>query len=230
MQKLLIIPARSGSKRISNKNFKDFFGKPLIAHVIEKALECDFFNEVMVSTDSEANASLARQLGADVPFLRSTENSSDTATTSSVLVEVVSDYLKINRKFDFICCIYPTSVLLRMEKVKQGFYKLIEEKCDSVISVIKYPHPIERAIEEKGNRINFLFPEYMNTRTQDLEDKYFDAGQFYWIKSDYLLKAEKLHSANTSSIVLEEYETQDIDDPSQWRLAEIKFKYLLHDK
>jgi len=226
MQKLLIIPARSGSKRIPNKNFKDFLGKPLISYVINSAIESRLFDEVMVSTNSKVYAKTAQKLGAQVPFLRSDKNSDDFATTADVLREVIDSYKRISKEFDTICCIYPTAVLLKMASVEIGFEKLIKNKFDSVLSVKKYSHPIERALVTENGKIRFFDSNQTNIRTQDLIDKYYDAGQFYWLKTNQFLETGKIISPNSSFVLLEDFEAQDIDEPDQWKLAEMKYRFL----
>lgn len=226
MQKLLIIPARAGSKRIPNKNFRDFLGKPLISYVINNAVQSKFFDEVMVSTNSELYAKMAQALGAKVPFMRSDKNSDDFATTADVLKEVIENYEKINKKFDAVCCIYPTAVLLKMDAVEAGFRKLIKNDFDSVLSVKKYNHPIERALVSENGKIRFFDSCQTNIRTQDLTHKCYDAGQFYWLRTTRFLETGKIISLNSSFVLLDDFETQDIDEPDQWKLAEIKYRFL----
>ncbi|MEX6688454.1 pseudaminic acid cytidylyltransferase [Danxiaibacter flavus] len=225
MKKLLIIPARTGSKRIPNKNFRDFLGKPLISYAIEKALASNLFDEVMVSTDDEDAALLCRSYGAKVPFLRSKENANDFATTADVITEVIKNYQNAGKVFDLVCCLYPTSILCSKNHIVAGVEKFLNESLDGLLTVVKYPHPIERAlIVGYKDRINYEHQEFANTRTQDLLDRYFDAGQFYIFKPQTFLETTSVINANCGFIELNPIEIQDIDTPEDWLAAEVKYK------
>lgn len=225
MANLAIIPARGGSERIPRKNIKDFLGKPIITYSIEAALTSGLFDEVMVSTDDEEIAEISKAGGANVPFFRSAQNSDNFATTISVLKEVHDTYrTKIGKTFDYICCIYPTAPLIRIQHLKTGFETLTYNKLASVFPVIEFSYPIWRGliINELG-RSKLVWPEHLNSRSQDLEKVYHDAGQWYWYNPDLI--EGSLFTENSGSIILLEQEVQDIDTLSDWILAELKFKF-----
>lgn len=220
MRNLAIIPARGGSKRIPRKNIKIFLGKPIIAYSIETALETGLFEEVMVSTDDNEIADVAKEYGATVPFLRTQENADDFATLSDVIEEVKDCYNRDGKKFDNICCILPTSPLLNSQKLKEGYNFLIENKVDSVKPIVRFSYPIQRALKTVANsKIEMFWPENSRIRSQDLEPSFFDAGQFYWMNFE-----KGLIGANKYGIEISELECQDIDTIEDWMMAELKFK------
>jgi pseudaminic acid cytidylyltransferase len=224
MSKVAIIPARGGSKRIPRKNIKNFLGKPIIAYSIETAINCNLFDEVMVSTDDEEIASIAIKYGAKVPFYRSKENSDDKATTVDVLLEVLNEYEKRGLKLTAGCCIYPTAPLLKGEVLEDAYNLMMEKQYDAVFPVVKFSYPIWRSLRLEGSRIAMIWPEHLNTRSQDLPDTFHDAGQFYWFFCDKLIENKVLFSNNTGSVVLQETEVQDVDSLQDWQSAEIKYK------
>lgn len=225
---IAIIPARGGSKRIPRKNIKDFFGKPVISYPIMNALESKIFTEVMVSTDDEEIASVAKNVGANVPFIRSAENSTDLSSTVDVLLEVLFQYEKLGRYFEYGCCIYPSTPLLKQERLVEGRNLLFSEAdTDVVIPVLRYSHPIQRALAiGKNQEITQLDPKMMTVRTQDLQIAYHDSGQFYFFRTESLRKYKTIWCPNAKGIELEESETQDIDNIEDWKLAELKFRLL----
>lgn len=225
MRSIAIIPARSGSKRIPRKNIKDFLGKPVIAYSIKTALATGLFDEVMVSTDNEEIASIARQYGAKVPFLRSKKNSDDFATTANVLLEVLEAYQREGRYFVYGCCIYPATPLLKVARLQEAFSLMKEKNLDTVFPVIRFNFPIQRAIRvDKDRKAKMFYPQYLNTRSQDLAPAYHDSGQFYWFKIDRFFHNQSLLTKNSGVIILEECEAQDIDTQEDWQIAEIKFQ------
>lgn len=224
---LAIIPARGGSKRIPRKNIKEFLGKPIIAYSIEVALTSGLFDEVMVSTDDEEIASIAKQYGAKVPFMRSHENADDFATLADVLIEVLRQYQVTHKSFENICCILPTAPLTNASQIRNAFKKLTDENLDSVLPVVEFSYPILRALElDTNNKLKMIWPKYLNSRSQDLKPAYHDSGSFYWVKSNSLIEQETLFCNNGSAIVLPETEIQDIDNETDWKLAELKYKLL----
>lgn len=224
MGNLCIIPARGGSKRIPKKNIKDFLGKPIIAYSIEAALKSKLFDEVMVSTDDVEIAEIAKDYGAIIPFFRSKKNSDDFATTYDVIEEVINQYKKKEIEFENICCIYPCSPLIKVEKLVESFYILKGGKYDSVIPIVTFGYPIQRAFKITNGKVSYFYPEFRNKRSQDLEKSYHDAGQFYFVKTEELLKQKTLITKKTTYIELKETEVQDIDNLIDWQLAEIKYK------
>lgn len=224
MHNLCIIPARGGSKRIPRKNIKDFIGKPIIEYSISAALDSRLFGEVMVSTDDIEIAEIAKRHGAKVPFFRSNETSNDHATTFQVLEEVLIEYNKIGRSFNNVCCIYPCAPFVTCEKLRSAYDTMMNGEFDSVVPLVSFSFPIQRAFRLENQKISFIYPEYATTRSQDLEKSYHDAGQFYWTKMTSLLEQKSLITNNTGSIELSELEVQDIDNETDWKLAEMKYK------
>ena len=225
MKKICIIPARGGSKRISRKNIKEFYGKPIIAYSIELAIKSDLFDEIIVSTDDFEISNIAKKYGAKVPFMRSKKNSNDTATTSDVLIEVLSKYDENKINFDICCCLYPTTPLLSIQKLKEGLQLLKNENYNSVITALKYGHPIQRAFSiNSDKKINLNLNENEFKRTQDFKEFYHDAGQFYWFKKEYFMKKKSLLTGEVGAILVNELEIQDIDTINDWSLAELKYK------
>ena len=226
MKRLAIITARGGSKRIPKKNIKNFCGKPIIAYSIEAALNSKIFDEVMVSTDSEEIANVAQTYGALVPFMRSAKNADDYATTYDVLLEVVKKYKELGTVFDYICCIYPTAPFVTSEKLKTAFNKFVECNADSLIPVVKFSFPPQRGfVISKENYLEYKWPENKNKRSQDLEPLYHDAGQFYFHKAS-VFDDDNTQNSKIIPFELEETEVQDIDNITDWHLAELKYKFL----
>lgn len=224
MGNLAIIPARGGSKRIPKKNIKLFDGKPIIAHVIQTVLDSKLFDEVMVSTDSEEIATIAKEYGAKVPFKRSEKNADDYATLADVLIEVITSYQKEAKNFDKVCCILPTAALITKEKIKEGLDKFNNNQLDSVVPVVRFAYPIQRALKVVNQKLELREPEHLMTRSQDLEPMYHDSGQFYWISSKSLLKNKKVFMDHTGYIELNENEVQDVDTMEDWMMLEVKYK------
>ncbi len=226
MKSIAIITARGGSKRIPKKNIKEFLGKPIIAYSIEAALNTGLFDEVMVSTDSEEIAEVAKKYGAKVPFFRSEKTSGDFATTNDVLLEVIDEYEKRGERFDYGVCVYPTAPFVTAEKIKDAMEKFIESKADSLIPVVAFSFPPKRAMVIRDERLVFEYPEFMDARSQDLEKEYHDVGQFYCFNVESYKKNKKLMLGNILPYVIDEMEVQDIDNESDWKIAEIKYRKL----
>lgn len=226
MSAIAIITARGGSKRIPRKNIKDFLGKPIIAYSIEAALQSGVFDEVMVSTDDEEIAEIARKYGAKVPFLRSEATSNDFATTLDVLREVFDKYKSLGKVFDTFACLYPTAPFVTSEKICKAFDLLTRMDGTSVVPVVKYSFPPQRGFIERNGYIEYQYPEFALMRSQDLEPIYHDSGQFYVCKTEEFLKEGKVISNKTIPLILPEEEVQDIDTMSDWVIAEEKYKHL----
>lgn len=224
MKKIAIITARGGSKRIPRKNIKEFCGKPILAYSIEAAVQAGIFDTVMVSTDDEEIAEIARQYGAKVPFFRSERTANDYATTNDVLTEVLSEYEKRGEQFDVVCCIYPTAPFITAKKLQQAVELLEEKQADTVLPVVRFSFPPQRCVVEENGYLKFKWPEYRSARSQDLEPFYHDAGQFYILRTESYRKQQNLIMEKTVSLELPETEVQDIDTQEDWALAEVKFK------
>lgn len=223
---LCIIPARGGSKRIPKKNIKNFLGKPIIAYSIEFAIQSGLFNEVMVSTDDDEIAEVAKKYGANVPFMRSKDTSNDFATTMEVIKEVVGDYEKLGCFFNDVCCIYATAPFVSVKHLQNSYGVFKEKSFDSLFPVMAFDFPIQRSLKLNDGKIQFNYPEYTQTRSQDLEKMYHDAGQFYWLKNLLIKSQNTIMNANTGSYIISELEGQDIDNETDWKLAELKYELL----
>lgn len=223
MKNICIIPARGGSKRIPRKNIKEFLGKPIIAYSIEAALKSGLFDEVMVSTDDEEIAAIAKQYGAKVPFLRSAETANDYATTADVLLEVLAKYRELGQEFENLCCLYATAPLISSNDLAEALQLMNNSKFDCVYPVVQFSYPIWRCLDvaEDGS-MKRHWPEYENSRSQDLPKEYHDTGTFYW----YKLQQGALASGKIGAIIVPEDRVQDIDTETDWKLAEMKYKLL----
>lgn len=226
MRKIAIITARGGSKRIPGKNIKEFCGKPILAYSIEAAVDSGMFDTVMVSTDDEGIGEIAKKYGAQVPFYRSEETSNDHATTNDVLLEVLSEYEKRGEHFELACCIYPTAPFVSGEKLKLAVESLEKSDADTLIPVTVFSYPPQRAMLIREGRLVFEYPEYLDSRSQDLEPHYHDAGQFYVFRTEAFQQNRRLMTGNILPLVLSDMEVQDIDNPTDWEIAEIKYRIL----
>ncbi len=224
MANLCIIPARGGSKRIPRKNIKPFLGKPIIAYSIEAALKSNLFDEVMVSTDDTEIAEIAKKHGAKVPFMRSKKNSDDFATTMDVLQEVMESYKMRGQLFENVCCIYPCAPLLTVENLLEAFDKLTKNNKKTVFPIIEFSFPIQRALKLEDSNLSFDQPEFALSRSQDLPKRYHDAGQFYFFRVKTLMEEQKIIGDSVGAIVISEMDAQDIDNETDWKLAEIKYQ------
>lgn len=230
MTAIAIIPARGGSKRIPGKNIKEFCGRPIISYSIEAATRSGLFEEVMVSTDDDRIAGIAKQCGAQVPFLRTKENSGDFADITDVCFEVLGQYKNIGKHYDAVCCILPTAPFVSAEKIAVAGKMLDSGNFDCVFPVVEYGYPIQRSLKADGDYVKMLWPENFHKRSQDFEKKYHDAGQFYFIKTNALEAEKKIFVKRAGAIFLTGLEAQDIDTETDWKLAEIKYKMLLEAK
>lgn len=226
-KKIAIIPARGGSKRIDRKNIKFFHGKPIIAYSIETAFKSNLFDTVMVSTDDEEIAAIARKYGAVTPFIRSFENSGDYATTADVIYEVINEYINVDIHFDLGCCIYPTAPLLTPDTLIKGVDMLLSnDEADSLVPVVSFNYPPQRSLVIKNNYLEFLYPENSLKRSQDLPFLYHDCGQFYLFKIKKFLEKRMLLSDRTMPLIMKEKMVQDIDNEEDWQIAELKYTFL----
>ena len=220
-KKIAVITARGGSRRIPKKNIKEFCGKPIIAYSIEAALASGVFDEVMVSTDSEEIAAVAREYGADVPFMRSRETSDDYATTNDVLVEVFNEYSKRGEHYDIAVCIYPTAPFVTADKLKNAVVLMERDGVEAVTPVVKFSFPPQRAFIIRDSLLEYQYPEYAKMRSQDLEPVYHDCGQFYAMKVKNVLQGIAVKAV---PVIVPETEVQDIDCEEDWVIAEMKYR------
>ena len=224
--KVAVIPARGGSKRIPRKNIKEFCGRPIIAYSIEAAKNSGLFNEVMVSTDDEEIAELARRFGASTPFPRSTAAAGDYATTTDVLLEVLENYREQGCLFSKLCYVYPTAPFVTAEKLRQACQLLEESRMDALLPVVEFSYPPLRGLTITEGRLRMKWPENEFVRSQDLETVYHDCGQFCFIRTEALLRERTILCRNMIPMVLPALEVQDIDNETDWELAELKYELL----
>ena len=225
MRKIAIIPARGGSKRIPRKNIKDFFGKPVIAYAIVLAKQSNLFDCVMVSTEDQEIKEIAQHYGAEVPYLRNKKNATDGASTFDVLEEVINWYKDQGQEFDYGCCIYPVTPLLKVTSLKTGFEKLKKGNYDSVIPMAAFSHPIQRALFiAKEGIVQIKDQDSFNQNTQDLPTYYHDTGQFYWFNSNVCMIKKELLTDNSTSILLPHDQYQDVDNTEDWELMHLKYQ------
>lgn len=223
MRNIAIIPARGGSKRIPRKNVKPFLGKPMLAYSIETSKKTGLFDEIMVSTDDVEIAEVAKQYGAEVPFMRSAETASDFATTADVLKEVLAKYKELGKEFDNFCCFYATAPLVQSKDVVSAFERLLQSDFTIVYPVVQFSYPIWRCLDLKEDgSMTRHWPEFEKSRSQDLPKEYHDTGTFYWYKTQKWL----LGDIKVGGIEVSETTIQDIDTETDWALAEMKYQLL----
>ena len=223
---LALITARGGSKRIPKKNIREFCGKPILCYSIEAALASGVFDEVMVSTDSEEIAGVAREAGAKVPFLRSDETAGDYATTAQVVGEVLSQYEKRGIYFDYVCAIYPTAPFITAVKLREALQKLESTGADTVSPVVRFSYPPQRGFVIEDGITHLKWPQYRTARSQDLEPFYHDCGQFYCLRVDSFRKQQQIFMEHMVSIEMPESQVQDIDTLEDWKIAELKYRLM----
>ncbi|GAB4056242.1 pseudaminic acid cytidylyltransferase [Spirosoma litoris] len=228
MNNIAIIPARGGSKRIPRKNIRLFLGKPIIGYVINAALQSGLFSEVMVSTDDDEIATIARQYGASVPFLRTPETANDYASTIDVLLEVLDGYNKSGLKFRSLCCLYPTAPFITSDLLISAYQVLLEKQVDIVYPIQQFSFPIQRAFKFNHGLLTWAQPDAFLLRSQDLEPMYHDAGQFYWFDAARLEQHRQLVGLTAGGVVIDEMHAHDIDTAADWKIAEFKYR-LLHN-
>ncbi|TBV10798.1 pseudaminic acid cytidylyltransferase [Stutzerimonas kirkiae] len=225
--RLAVIPARGGSKRIPRKNIKPFCGKPMIAWSIEAALASGCFDEIIVSTDDTEIADVGKTYGAHVPFMRPAELSGDHTGTVPVIRHSIQWYIDAGARPEQICCLYATAPFVTAEDIRTGLHTLEQSGGDYAFSVTSYAFPIQRAIRlTQEGRVEMLNPEYFNTRSQDLEEAFHDAGQFYWGRAEAWLQGRIIFAPGSLPVLLPRHRVQDIDTPEDWTRAEWLFKAL----
>jgi pseudaminic acid cytidylyltransferase len=222
-----IIPARDGSKRIPKKNIREFCGKPMIAHSIEAAKTAGVFEHIIVTTDSDDIADVARQYGAEVPFARPPELADDHATTDEVIVHALRSLTSQGVDMEFACCLYATAPFAQPEYIKKGLSLLQVSGATSGFSVTTFPFPILRGLKvNDAGALEMIWPEHRLTRSQDLPEAYHDAGQFYWVNVEKYSDAPRIYADDAVPIILPRHLVQDIDTCEDWTRAEIMYKTL----
>jgi pseudaminic acid cytidylyltransferase len=223
---IAVIPARGGSKRIPRKNIKTFCGKPMISRAIDAAKQSGLFDHVIVSTDDEEIALIARSCGATTPFLRPPELSDDMTPTVPVVAHAVQECINLGWYADYVCCIYPCVPFLVKDDLVKSL-DIIKTGVQFVYPVAEYAHPIQRAMRQLANgKMEFLSPQFELTRTQDLAKSYHDAGQFYWGKASSWLEQKKMHTDGLG-MPIPNWRVVDIDSVEDWKRAELIFNSLV---
>ncbi|PUA45986.1 pseudaminic acid cytidylyltransferase [Pseudomonas protegens] len=228
MSAVAIIPARGGSKRIARKNLKAFDGVPMLARSIDKALSSGLFRQVVVSTDDPEIAELALACGAEVPFIRPPALADDFTGTAAVIVHALQALREQGREYEYACCIYATAPLLQARYLRQGLEMLMRRPDKGfAFSVCGFGFPVQRALilDEQG-ALDALYPQFRQSRSQDLPAAYQDAAQFYWGRSQAWLQGEVLFSPRSLPVILPRHLVQDIDTEEDWRRAEYLYAAL----
>ncbi|MFA0467372.1 pseudaminic acid cytidylyltransferase [Vibrio breoganii] len=225
--KIAIIPARGGSKRIPRKNIKLFHGKPMIAYSIEAAKQSGCFDKVIVSTDDLEIADVAKEWGAEVPFSRPEAISDDFATTKDVMHHAVEWCQEQGWNVEYVCCLYATAPFVTGQDLKKASEQLLDSGSAYVFSATTFGFPIQRAIKlSKSGSVSMFQPEYELSRSQDLEEAYHDAGQFYWGTAEAFLSKKAFFAPHSQAFVLPRKRVQDIDTPEDWEFAQAMFTLL----
>jgi pseudaminic acid cytidylyltransferase len=223
--RVAVIPARGGSKRIPRKNIKEFCGKPMIAWSISSAFESGLFDRIIVSTDDDAIAEVAKHYGAEVPFMRPPELSDDHTVTSVVIAHAIECLRKGGTAPELVCCIYATAPFVSANDLHRGLESLQASGADFAFSVTSYTFPIQRAIRlTSGGKIEMFQPQYFTTRSQDLEEAYHDAAQFYWGRADAWCSGVPIFGPSSVPVVIHRSRVQDIDTQEDWDRAEVMFR------
>jgi pseudaminic acid cytidylyltransferase len=223
---IAVIPARAGSKRVPGKNIRPFQGRPMIAFAIKTAVESKIFERVIVSTDSNEIAEVAKKEGAEVPFLRPSEISGDHTTTAEVLKHALIE-IGADAKYKFACCIYPAVPFLMISDVKAGLELLHTKDAKSTLAISEFGSSVWRAFEEfSDHKLKMIWPEHSVVRTQDLPSAFHDAGQFYWVQVEEFLKKPQFFTNKTYGIKIPKWRSHDIDTKDDWERAEVIYKAL----
>jgi pseudaminic acid cytidylyltransferase len=217
-----VIPARGGSKRIPRKNIRLFAGKPIIAYSISAARECRLFDRVLVSTDDAEIAAVARDCGAETPFVRPPELADGYTGTNAVTAHALAWLAERGQAAELACCIYATAPFVRPDDLRRGYEALVRTGKSFAFSVTTYAFPIQRAMRIiLGDGVAPFFPQWVDCRSQDLEEAHHDAGQFYWGRAEAFRSGLPMFAAHSVAIVLPRYRVQDIDTPEDWKRAEL---------
>ena len=224
--KLAVIPARGGSKRIPRKNIREFAGKPMIAHAISAAKQLGLFEHIVVSTDDEEIARIAREWGAETPFIRPEDLADDYTPTVPVIAHAITACQALGWSIDYVCCIYPGVPFIQADDLKHALELLQTSQAAYSFPVTEFPSAIQRALRRlPDGKMQPFYPEFELTRTQDLEPAFHDAGQFYWGKADAWITNEKIHRGGVG-LSIPSWRAVDIDTPDDWARAELIYKLL----
>lgn len=224
-----IIPARGGSKRIPRKNIRFFVGKPIIAHSIEIALESGLFDKVVVSTDDEEIADVARKYGAEVPFMRPDSLADDHTPIVPVIRHAVEQIVATGLDVERVCCLFATSPFIIQSDLLRGLEAL--DRAPAAFSITSFPYPIFRALTvNQVGRLEMLRPEHRETRSQDLPETWHDAGQFYWADKEFFKTGKSFMDGDALGVYIPRHRVQDIDAPEDWLRAEAMYKVLVDMK
>ena len=225
--RLCVIPARGGSKRIPRKNIKFFFGQSMIGYSIKAAIASECFDKVIVSTDDQEIAEVAKSFGAEVPFMRPDELANDYTTTIPVIKHAIEWFDDQGQSPSEVCCLYATAPFIQEDSIRRAYKKMKQERADYCFTVTSFAFPIQRAIKiTVENRIEMFYPEHFETRSQDLEESYHDAGQFYWGKAEAFKQQKPLFSKSATPYILPRHLVQDVDTPEDWKRAELMYQVL----
>jgi pseudaminic acid cytidylyltransferase len=229
--RLCVIPARAGSKRIPRKNRKIFSGKPIIAWSIELAIASKCFDKIIVSTDDKEIANIAKSYGLNVPFIRPKKISDDYTGTVPVISHAIRWQIENNQKPLYVCCIYATAPFIKISDLKDGLKILKNSKSDYVFSATSFAYPVQRSFRIKKNKkLQMIYPEHLNSRSQDLHKVFHDAGQFYWGLADTWVKNKPIISKNSCPILIPRARAIDIDTIEDWKIAEKMFEVIINKK
>jgi len=225
--KLCVIPARGGSKRVPRKNIRDFCGKPIIAWSIEAAINSRCFDRIIVSTDDEEIASVSQRFGAEIPFMRPPQLADDYTGTTAVIAHAIQWQNSHGEAAGKVCCLYATAPFVQATDLQKGFDILESSGAEYAFSVTSYAFPIQRSIRIMADqRIEMFQPEHFNTRSQDLEEAWHDAGQFYWGRATAWLANKPIFSNDAAPVLMPRHRVQDIDTPEDWERAQLVFRLL----
>ncbi len=222
-----IIPARGGSKRIPRKNIRSFCGQAMITYSIQAALDSQCFDKIIVSTDDKEIAEIAVKSGAEVPFFRPSSLSNDYIGTNAVIKHAIEWLEENSSSPELVCCIYATAPFVNATDIKQGLTQLIQSDCQFSFSVTSFPFPIQRALHIQDDRVAMFQPDQYHTRSQDLEEAYHDAGQFYWGRTQAWKDELAIFDSYSTPVILPRYKVQDIDTEEDWIRAEYMYHALI---
>jgi N-acylneuraminate cytidylyltransferase len=222
-----VIPARGGSKRILRKNIKSFCGQPMIGYSIRAALDSQCFDQVIVSTDDIEIAEVAKSFGAEVPFMRPDELANDYTATISVIKHAIEWFDEQGQSPEEVCCLYATAPFVTSENIQKAYLQLLKNRAEYCFTATSFSFPIQRAIKiNQNSEVSMFYPEHFNTRSQDLEEAYHDAGQFYWGRARAFKDGLSFFSEVATPFILPRYLVQDIDTPEDWIRAESMYRVL----